>query len=234
MDARRILVIDDEPDILKVLKIRLEKQGYEVVTASTGQSGVLACHSRLPDLVILDLMLPDMDGLDVCKKLKSSPSTCHIPVMMLTARTESADEVLGLELGADDYVTKPFDFSVLHSRIKNLIKRSHRQTGTDAPAVLKAGPLTLDPAAFKVFVDGKSVLLTTTEFRILHFLMKNAGRMFSRDEVLNGAWKEPVAIGDRAVDVHINGIRTKIRSAASYIETVRGEGYRFRDPQREP
>ena len=227
MDARRILVIDDEPDILKVLRIRLEKHGYEVWTAATGQSGVLACHAKLPDLVILDLMLPDMDGLDVCKKLKTSPKTAAIPIMMLTARSESSDEVLGLELGADDYVTKPFEFSVLHSRIKNLLRRSER--GTHPTGALKAGKLALDPTAFKVFVDGKPVTLTTTEFRILHFLMKNAGRMFSRDEVLNGAWKEPVAIGDRAVDVHINGIRTKIKGASSYIETIRGEGYRFKE-----
>ena len=123
MENRRILIVEDEPDILKVLRIRLEKHGYQVLTAPTGQLGVLTCFSKFPDLVLLDLMLPDMDGLDVCKKLKDDPRTSFIPIIMLTARSESSDQVIGLELGADDYVTKPFDFAVLHSRIKNLLKK---------------------------------------------------------------------------------------------------------------
>lgn len=228
MENRKILIIDDEPDILKVLKIRLEKQGYQVVTAPTGQSGVLACFSKSPDLILLDLMLPDMDGLDVCKKLKDNPKTSSIPIIMLTARIESSDQVIGLELGADDYVTKPFDFAVLHSRIKNLLKRNSAPAAP-ADGALKAGKVTLDPVRYKAFVEGKEIPLTTTEFRMLHFFMKNPGRMFSRDEVLSGAWKEPVAINDRAVDVHITSIRTKLRDAAGYIETVRGEGYRFKE-----
>ena len=232
MENRRILIIEDEPDILKVLKIRLEKQGYQILTATTGQSGVLTCFSKIPDLIILDLMLPDMDGLDVCKKFKDSPKTNFIPVIMLTARSESSDEVIGLELGADDYVTKPFDFAVLHSRIKNLLKKNTQKNSFPADrdnGMLKMGKLTVDPGRYKVFAEGKEVPLTTTEFRILHFFMKNPGRMFSRDDVLSGAWKEPVAINDRAVDVHINGIRAKLKGASDYIETIRGEGYRFKE-----
>jgi DNA-binding response OmpR family regulator len=227
MTSRRILIVDDEPDILKVLKLRLEKHGYEIATASTGQAGLTSCQTSPPDLVILDLMLPDMDGYDVCKKLKSDAKTGRIPVMMLTARSESTDEVLGLELGADDYVTKPFEFSVLHSRIKNLLKRAFADE--TAKVTLRSGKLSIDPDSFKAFFDGREVGLTTTEFRILYFLMRNPGRLFSRNDVMKGAWKEPVEIGDRAVDVHINGIRSKIKAASDYIETVRGEGYRFTD-----
>ncbi len=232
MESRHILIIDDEPDIVKVLKIRLQKQGYEVSTAATGQAGVQAAGLKLPDLILLDLMLPDMDGFDVCKKLRQDPKTQHTPIIMLTARSSNMDQVVGLELGADDYVTKPFDFTVLHSRIKNLFKRAVKQTTpsqANSNPVLRAGKLEVDPVRFKAFVNDKEVTLTTTEFRILYFLMKNQGRMFSRDNVLNGAWKEPVAINDRAVDVHINGIRTKLKEAGEYIETIRGEGYRFKE-----
>jgi two-component system phosphate regulon response regulator PhoB len=230
LNQTSVLIIDDEPDILKLLKLRFEKQGYQVLTAKTGQEGLKAAFAKLPSLIILDLMLPDMDGLDVCKKLKEQEKTGHIPVMMLTAKTENSDEVIGLELGADDYVTKPFDFAVLHSRVKNLLKR---QTPSKKSAregeVLRAGKLDLDPVRHKVSVEGKEITLTTIEFRILHFFIKNPGRLFSRDEVLSGAWKDHVVIGDRAVDVHINGIRSKLKAASDYIETVRGEGYRFKE-----
>ncbi len=233
METRHILIIDDEPDIVKVLKIRLQKQGYDVSTAGTGQAGVQTAGIKNPDLILLDLMLPDMDGFDVCKKIRQDKNTQHIPIIMLTARSSNMDQVVGLELGADDYVTKPFDFTVLHSRIKNLFRRSTKQNSTpplgNNNPVLRAGKLEVDPVRFKAFVNDKEVILTTTEFRILYFLMKNQGRMFSRDDVLNGAWKEPVAINDRAVDVHINGIRTKLKEAGEYIETIRGEGYRFRE-----
>lgn len=229
MSPIKVLIIDDEPDVLKLLKLRFEKQGYEVLTAKTGEEGLKTAFAKLPSLIILDLMLPDVDGLDVCKKLKESEKTNGIPVLMLTAKTENSDEVIGLELGADDYVTKPFDFSVLHSRVKNLLKRQAPKEPDPSASVLKAGKLTVDLVKHKVFLEGKEIVLTMIEFRILCFFMKNPGRLFSRDEVLSGAWKEPVEIGDRAVDVHINGIRTKLKSSGDYIETIRGEGYRFKE-----
>lgn len=227
-----ILIIDDEPDILKLLKLRFEKQGYRVLTAKTAQEGLKTAAFKLPSAIVLDLMLPDMDGFDVCRKLKGDSKTALIPILMLTAKASNTDEAVGLELGADDYVTKPFDFAVLHSRVKNLLKRQENPLPNphgDGSSVLRRGKLTVDPVRHKVFVEGKEIALTMIEFRILHFFMKNPGRLFTRDEVLNGAWKEPVVINDRAVDVHINGIRMKLKSAARYIETVRGEGYRFKE-----
>ncbi len=229
MSSASVLIIDDEPDVLKLLKLRFEKEGYQVLAAKNGQEGLKTVYSKFPSVIILDLMLPDMDGLEVCKRLKGDEKTSRIPVLILTAKTANTDEVLGLELGADDYVTKPFDFAVLHSRVKNLLKRKAPEARGREVTVLKAGKLTLDPVRHKVLVNGKETELTMIEFRILYFFMKNPGRLFSRDEVLNGAWKDHVIIGDRAVDVHINGIRTKLKGVADYIETVRGEGYRFKE-----
>ncbi|MBF0253664.1 MAG: response regulator [Candidatus Omnitrophica bacterium] len=225
-----ILVVDDEADVAEILKIRLERQGFEVVTAARGAEAIRKARRHLPGLVLLDLMLPDMDGLEVCKALKSDPSSRHIPVIMLTAKSSSTDEVAGLELGADDYITKPFDFGVLFARIRKLTSASQPAVpAADPTRVLKAGKLVLDEDRQKVFVGGQEAVLTTLEFRILGFFMKHPGRVYSRDALLSGAWGDHVTVVDRAVDVHINGIRKKLGKAADYIETVRGSGYRFKE-----
>ena len=228
MKPKHVLVVDDEKDIRKVLEYNLKKEGYEVSLAATGEEALAAVESRAPDLVVLDLMLPGTDGLEVCRILKSNPRTRAMPVLMLTAKGSETDQVVGLELGADDYVTKPFALKVLLVRIKKLLQRRPETPAADG-AVLKAGAITLEPEKRRVLVKGKEVALTALEFRILAFLMARRGRVFSRDEVLSGAWKHEAFIVDRTVDVHVKSIRRKLGPAADCIETVRGSGYRFKE-----
>lgn len=225
---KHVLVVDDEKDLRKVLEYNLKKEGYDVSLAETGEEALKAVEKRLPDLVLLDLMLPGTDGLEVCRILKSNPRTRTVPVLMLTAKGSETDEVVGLEIGADDYVTKPFALKVLLVRVKKLVQRRVEPNAADG-GILKAGPITLDPEKQRVLVKGKEVALTALEFRILGFLMARPGRVFSRDEVLSGAWKHEAFIVDRTVDVHVKSIRKKLGSAADLIETIRGSGYRFKE-----
>ncbi len=227
MPKRSILVIDDEKDILKLLQYNLEKEGYEVSTSASGEEGLTAAQSRKPDLILLDLMLPGMDGLEVAKLLKADSRTKPIPILMLTAKSSEIDQVVGLELGASDYVAKPFSVKVLLARVKNIFRQA--EVRKNAPAALKVGELAIDKERMVFTVKGKPVTLTKLEFNILHFLMANPGRVFSRDELLSGAWKGEAFVVDRTVDVHMKSIRTKLGKHRDLIETVRGTGYRFVD-----
>ena len=226
MSKHTILVIDDEKDILKLLQYNLEKEGYQFISAKTGEEGFEAAKSKRPDLVVLDLMLPGMDGLEVCRLLKSDPSTRQIPVLMLTAKSSETDQIVGLELGASDYIAKPFSVKVFLARIKNLLRRRDKAGSSDTP-VLKSGDLVLDRERQSVTLKGKPVVLTKLEFNILGFLMENPGKVFSRDRLLSGAWHEGTFVVDRTVDVHVKSIRQKLGKYRNFIETVRGTGYRF-------
>ena len=225
MTQKSILVVDDEKDILKLLQYNLEKEGYEVRTARTGEEGLERARSKKPDLVILDLMLPGMDGLEVCRILRGEKETRAIPVLMLTAKASEVDQVVGLEMGASDYVAKPFSVKVLLARVKNIFRRS--QASREEPRILKAGEIVLDKERISLTVKGKPVALTKLEFNILAFLMENRGRVFSRDALLNGAWHGGSFVVDRTVDVHMRSIRQKLGKYRDWIETVRGSGYRF-------
>ena len=220
-----ILVIDDEKDILKLLGYNFEKEGYAVFAARTGEEGFESARSKRPSLIILDLMLPGMDGIEVCKLLKSDRSTREIPIVMLTAKGSEVDEVVGLELGASDYVPKPFSVKVLLARVKNILRKG--RTEKDGAAVIAAGDAVIDKERQQFSVKGRSVSLTKLEFEILAFLMENPGRVFSRDELLDGAWGGETFVVDRTVDVHVRSIRKKLGRYRDLIQTVRGTGYRF-------
>ena len=223
---KSILVIDDEKDILKLLQYNLEKEGYQFLSAKTGEEGFETARAKKPDLVILDLMLPGMDGLEVCKLLRSDNTTKNIPILMLTAKSSETDQIVGLEIGASDYISKPFSVKVLLARVKNIF-RGREKTRAQAEAVLKRGYLVLDRERQTVTLKGKRILFTKLEFRILAFLMENPGKVFSRDKLLSGAWGEETFVVDRTVDVHMKSIRQKLGKQRELIETVRGTGYRF-------
>ena len=222
---RQILVIDDEKDILKLLQYNLEKEGYQVLSALTGEEGFEIARAKKPDLVVLDLMLPGMDGLEICRLLKSDPGTRHIPIIMLTAKGSEIDQVVGLELGASDYIPKPFSVKVLLARLKNVFRGQENKK--EETAVLKAGSIVVDRERHSVTVKGKLIILTKLEFKILAFLMENRGKVFSRDKILDGVWQGESFVVDRSVDAHVKSIRQKLGKCRDSIETVRGSGYRF-------
>jgi DNA-binding response OmpR family regulator len=225
--SRLISVVDDEPDILELVSLHLSKAGFTVRTFPDAGRFQKSLASSLPDLVILDLMLPDADGLDVCKDLKKDNRTSHIPVMMLTARGEEIDRVLGLEIGADDYITKPFSPKELVARVKAVLRRSEqRSTGN---TIELPQDVSIDPNRFGVTVSGRKVELTTTEFKILSILAERPGWVFSRDEILSRLWGDEKAVIDRTVDVHVTNLRKKLGKAGRLIENVRGVGYKLSD-----
>lgn len=229
MPSDRILIIEDEPDILQLLEYNLKKEGYKTLTATTGEQGLAIARAELPDLIVLDLMLPGIDGLDVCRKLKSENKTSAIAIVMVTARNEEADIVTGLELGADDYLAKPFSPRVLLARIKAALRKNKRSdTNQESPAV-RIGALIMDPSRFEAAVAGSAVVFTATEFRTLYFLCRSPGRVFSRKQIVDGTQGEDYAVTERAVDVQIVGIRKKLGDASAIVETVRGVGYRCRE-----
>ncbi len=225
MSKRHILIIDDEKDIVKLLQYNLEKEGYAVSTGLTGEEGLAAARSKQPDLIVLDLMLPGIDGLEVCRLLKADRSTKQIPVLMLTAKGTEIDQVVGLELGASDYIPKPFSVKVFLARVKNIFRG--RESQREESAVLKSGKVVLDREKHSVTAEGKPVALTNLEFKILAFLMENPGRVFSRDRILDGVWHGESFVVDRSVDAHVKSIRQKLGKCRDLIETVRGSGYRF-------
>ncbi len=227
MSKKTILVVDDERDIVELIDYNLTRAGYAVLRAFDGQAALSRARSDQPDLIILDLMLPGIDGVDVCRQLKASEATAGIPIIMLTARTEEADIVLGLELGADDYVTKPFSPRVLVSRVRAVLRR--KEATMDSPGrILKAGGLSVDTERFEVTAGGKVLELTVTEFKILEFLMRGRGRVYDRYKIVDAVRGEDVIVIDRTVDVHIAALRKKLGAYGSCIETVRGVGYKFR------
>ncbi|HNW31527.1 MAG TPA: response regulator [Caldisericia bacterium] len=228
MPRENMLVVDDEEDILELLRYNLAKNGFNVTTATSGEDALKTTKTKTFDIILLDLMLPGIDGLDVCKELKKNQSTSSIPIIMLTAKGEEADIVAGLELGADDYVTKPFSPRVLVSRIKAVLRRRGKVV-TDENAPLRYDEMEIDPGRFKVFVKGSLVELTHTEFSILHFLAKKPGWVFTRYQIIDAIKGLDYPVTDRSVDVQVVGLRKKLGEYGDYIETVRGVGYRFRE-----
>jgi len=223
----KILVVDDENDILELVRFNLNKVGYSVDCALTGESALEKIKHRQPDLILLDLMLPGIDGLEVCKILKGNPETAGIPLIMLTAKSEEPDIVVGLELGADDYITKPFSPRVLVARVKSLLRRKAEKA--QSQAVIQVHNIQIDSVKRKVVVAGSEVELTYTEFQILQILAKKPGWVFSREQIIDAVRGEDYAVTDRTVDVQIVGLRKKLGKAGRYIETVRGVGYRFKE-----
>lgn len=222
-----VLIVDDEPDVLDLLVYNLQKAGYKTATARDGATALQRARDDVPSLIVLDLMLPQMDGTEVCRHLKADPKTAHIPIIMLTAKAEEVDRVVGLELGADDYVTKPFSPREMALRVKGVLRRA---SGKNAPAeVLKFGDITVDIAKHEVTLKGKVVELTATEFKLLSTLLERRGRVQSRDRLLTDVWGYEGDVDTRTVDTHMRRLREKLGKAADYVETVRGVGYRFAD-----
>jgi two-component system alkaline phosphatase synthesis response regulator PhoP len=228
MAGERILVADDEEDILELVAYNLGREGYRVDCVATGEEALKRARAEMPDLIVLDLMLPGVGGLDVCKILKNDARTSGVPVVMLTAKGEEADIVTGLELGADDYVTKPFSPRVLVARIRAVLRRKQVQP-LDERTSIKVGELVMHPGRHEVLVRGEPVELTLTEFRILHLLARRPGWVFTRYQIVDGVRGSDAIVTDRSVDVHIVSLRRKLGPLEDYIETVRGVGYRFKD-----
>jgi two-component system phosphate regulon response regulator PhoB len=223
----KILVVDDEPDAVELISFNLKNAGFEVVTADDGAAALRKARSAVPDLIVLDLMLPEIDGLEVCKLLRHDPTTTAIPILMLTAKASEVDRILGLELGADDYVTKPFSPRELVLRIRKLLERGQRSAAK--PERLVHGELVIDGPRHLVTFRGKRLKeeLTPTEFRLLQLLVERAGRVQTRDQLLQEVWKYDNVIETRTVDTHMRRLREKLGPAARHLDTVRGLGYRF-------
>ena len=220
-----ILIVDDEPDVLDLVTYNVKKAGYKTLAARDGATALQTARNELPALVVLDLMLPNLDGTEVCRQLKADPKTARIPVIMLTAKAEEVDRIVGLELGADDYVVKPFSPRELVLRIKKILERA---AATSAPTeVLKAGDVLMDTAKHSVTVKGQLVELTNTEFKLLATLMERRGRVQTRDSLLTDVWGYEGDVDTRTVDTHVRRLREKLGKAADAIETVRGVGYRL-------
>ena len=228
MSKGTILVIDDEKDLLELVRYNLEKDGYDVISARDGQSGVEIASRHRPDLIVLDIMMPGMDGLEVCRRLRADQRTARVPLIMLTARATEADRIVGLEMGADDYVTKPFSPRELVARVRAALRRTALQQ--EPAEVIRHGQVSVDVRRHEVTCDGAQVQLTATEFKILQFLAARPGRVLSRDEIIDAALGRDAAVFDRTIDVHVTAIRRKLGRCADHIETVRGFGYKFRDP----
>lgn len=229
MAKKQILLIEDEDDIRELIRYNLEREKFKVKGVVTGEEGLDAVEKIMPDLILLDLMLPGKDGMDVCRELKRNARTQDIPVIMLTARGEESDIVAGLELGAEDYITKPFSPKVLIARIKAVFRRHSDEGVSDADDVINMHDLSIHPGRHEVSLKNKRVDLTATEFRILHFLARRPGWVFTRYQIVDAVHGDDYPVTERSIDVQIVGLRRKLKKAGAYIETVRGIGYRFKD-----
>ena len=223
--TKKILVAEDEDDVRRLVCNSLKNAGYSTLEASDGPGALESARTHLPALVVLDLMLPGMQGLEVCKALKVAAKTTGIPILMLTARAEEVDRIVGFELGADDYMTKPFSPRELVLRVQSILRRASGQSHEEA--IIALGEITLDRAQHKVFVKGKPLELTATEFKLLATLMERRGRLQSRDVLLNDVWSYESVIDTRTVDTHVRRLREKLGKAGCHVETVRGFGYRM-------
>ena len=228
MANEHVLAVEDEEDILELVRYNLEKEGYRVTGAVSGEEALRHARSQPPDLIVLDLMLPGMDGLTVCRELKQDARTRDLPIIILTAKGEEADIVAGLELGADDYVTKPFSPRVLLARLRAVLRR-RRTEPAPASDTLTIHGMVIHPGRHEVLVQGRPVDLTATEFRLLAFLARRPGWVFTRSQIVQGVQGEDYSVSERAVDVQIVGLRKKLGPAGQFIETVRGVGYRLKD-----
>ena len=226
--GHHILVVDDEEDLLELVRYNLLKEGYRVTCVATGDEALKAARKQPPDLIVLDLMLPLIDGLEVCRRLKGDSKTRDIPIIMLTAKSEESDMIAGLERGADDYVTKPFSPRVLAARIKALLRRKEAERQADLEATISVAELVIHPGRHEVTLAGQPLSLTYTEFALLHFLAKRPGWAYSRTQIVDAVKGEDYPVTERSVDVQVAGLRKKLGVFGPYIETVRGVGYRFR------
>jgi len=226
MSKGRVLIVEDDRDITEMVEYNLTEDGYETISAPDGRTGVELAGKGRPDLIILDIMLPVMDGFEVCRALKSNRSTADIPIIILSAKSQETDKVLGLELGADDYVTKPFSPRELIARIRAILRRG-RQEG--APSTTKTGDIVIDSDKHKVTVGGDEISLTFTEFKLLEYMAQRPGVVLSRNRIIDGVCGENAVVCDRTVDAHVKSLRRKLGKAKDYIETVRGAGYRFKE-----
>jgi DNA-binding response OmpR family regulator len=232
---RRILIVDDERDIVDLVRYNLNKNGYEALVACDGQQALEIAKAQLPDLIVLDLMLPGLHGTEVARKLKSDSRTSNIPIVMLTAKGEETDVVVGLTLGADDYVTKPFSIKILLARLATVLRRTDAAATTvESGPPLIAGPLTIDTSKHEVTVNGEPAKFTLTEFKLLSALVAARGRVLTRDQLMDKAMGSDVFVTDRAIDVHVTSIRKKLGKASWLVHTVRGVGYRLRESAEEP
>ncbi len=224
-----VLLCDDERDLLSVLDFNLRAAGFETILATRGEEALLALKRRVPDLVLLDLMLPDLPGTEICRRIKSDPRTRHVPVVMLTAKGEEVDRVVGFELGADDYVTKPFSVRELVLRLKAVVRRGGGGRSAERPPE-EVGPIRVDVDAHRAFTDGVEIELTPLEFRLLSTFMARLGRVQSREQLLEDVWEMSPDVETRTVDTHVKRLREKLGAGRDLLETVRGIGYRMIDP----
>lgn len=227
MTHKRILIVEDEPDVVDLIEINLKSFGYQISCVDNGADALLKVQNQRPDLIILDLMIPKVSGLEVCKILKKNIDTATIPIIILTAKSEEVDRIVGLELGADDYVTKPFSPRELSLRVQSVLRRGTEKVTPNEK--LQIGPISVDPARHEVLLQGKPLELTATEFNLLALLMQRRGRVQNRDRLLNDVWGYETAIDTRTVDTHVRRLRSKLGKYADYIETIRGVGYKFLD-----
>jgi two-component system phosphate regulon response regulator PhoB len=225
-----ILIVEDERDVQTVLDFNLKAEGFETLRASNGEEALAWLRTRVPDLVLLDLMLPDLPGTEICRRIKADPRTSAVPVVVLSARGEEVDRVVLFELGADDYVRKPFSVRELVLRLRAVLRRTSARSAPTKP-VVTIGPIVLDREAHRCTVDGRDVVLTPIEFKLLGTLMDRAGRAQSREQLLTEVWELSEGVESRTVDTHVKRLRDKLRPAHAMIETVRGLGYRLREPK---
>ncbi|MCK5348952.1 MAG: response regulator [Desulfobacula sp.] len=228
MSKETILIVDDEPDIIELIKYNLKNEGYLILTAQTGEQAVTIVKISHPDLMVLDLMLPGIDGLEVTKYLKSNEQTKDIPIIMLTAKGEESDIVTGLELGADDYISKPFSPKVLVARIRAILRRRKKNFANTPDRIIQERDMIIDSARHLVTIEGNALELTLSEFELLSFLADKKGWVFTRGQIVDAIRGENYAVTERSIDVIIVGLRKKMKNYASFIETVRGVGYRFK------
>jgi two-component system, OmpR family, phosphate regulon response regulator PhoB len=224
-----VLLVDDERDLLSLLDFNLRAAGFETLLATTGEQALIQLRRRVPDIVLLDLMLPDVSGTEVCRQIKADPRTRHVPVVMLTAKGDELDRVVGFEVGADDYVTKPFSVRELVLRLKAVARRAGGGRSAERPPE-SVGPIRVDVDAHRAFVDGAEVQLTPLEFRLLTTFMARLGRVQSREQLLEDVWEMSSEVETRTVDTHVKRLREKLGSGRDLLETVRGIGYRLIDP----
>lgn len=230
--VNKILVVDDEKDIVDILKYNLlQQKEFEVLSAYNGKDAIKIAQEEKPDLILLDIMMPELNGFDVCKKLKSLPQTADIPVIFLTAKENEIDEIIGLELGADDYIKKPLSPRKIIARVKSVLRRVQGEPEKipKTPEYVKFKGIEVDSISHTIKVNGEEVFFPKKEFKLLHFLISNRGKVFSREVILNEIWGENIYVVDRTIDVHIAKIREKLGDYADYIETLKGIGYRFND-----
>lgn len=231
MTQKKVLIVDDEQDIVDLLSYNLRKEGYEVHELTDSTKALELATQINPDLVILDVMMPGKDGYEVCKEIRSSPATATSPIMFLTAKSGEIDQILGLELGADDYIQKPISPRVLVARVKSLIRRNSERTKTEtiaAPEILRIDTLEINRQNYTVRIDGKELFFPKKEFELLAFLASNRGKAFTREALLSRIWGETILVVDRTVDVHVSKVREKLGRYSPLLETVKGIGYRFR------